>query len=46
MQTVQRSGRRVRHEVADALRLAVFSFGVSGAVALLLSFLSHLVGAA
>lgn len=46
MQTVQPSARRVRHDVADAVRLAAFSFGVSVCVALLLSFLSHLVGAA
>jgi hypothetical protein len=46
MQTVQPSARRVRHEVADALRLAAFSFTASAGVALLLSFCSHLVGAA
>jgi hypothetical protein len=36
----------VRHEVADALRLAVFSLTASAGVALLLNFCVHLVGAA
>lgn len=38
--------RRVRHEVADAVRLAVVSLTLSAAVALLLASFSHLVGAA
>ena len=46
VQTMQSSERRVRHDVADAVRLAAFSFGVSVCVALVLSFFSHLVGAA
>jgi hypothetical protein len=45
MQTAQSSARRVRHEVADALRLAAFSLAASVGVALLLSVCSHLVGA-
>jgi len=40
------SGRRVRHEVADAMRLAAFSLAVSAAVTLGLSAVSHWVGAA
>lgn len=38
--------RRVRHDVADAVRLAVFSLGASAAVALGLSAFSRLVAAA
>jgi hypothetical protein len=38
--------RRVRHDVADAVRLAAFSLAASAAVALGLSALSHWVGAA
>ena len=37
--------RRVRHDVADAVRLAVFSLSASAAVALGLSALSRLVAA-
>ncbi len=40
------SGRRVRHDVADAARLAVFSLAASAGVALALSAFSQLVGAA
>jgi len=43
---VQASGRRVRHDVADAARLAAFSLAVSAAVALGLSALSNWAGAA
>lgn len=39
-------GRRVRHEVADAVRLAAFSLAVSAAVALVLSAFSHWAGVA
>lgn len=38
--------RRVRHEVADAVRLALFSFGASATVTLALLGWSRLVGAA
>ena len=38
--------RRVRHEVADAVRLALFSFGASAAATLALLGWSRLVGAA
>jgi hypothetical protein len=38
--------RRVRHEVADAVRLALFSFGASVTVALALVVWSRLLGAA
>nr|WP_324130965.1 hypothetical protein [Aeromicrobium sp.] len=38
-------GRRVRHDVADALLLAVFSLAASAAVALGLSAFSHWVAA-
>lgn len=38
--------RRVRHEVADAARLALFSFGVSAALAAALIAWAHLVGVA
>ena len=38
--------RRVRHDVADAARLAAFSLAASAAVALGLSALSRWVGAA
>jgi len=37
--------RRVRHDVADAVRLAVFSLSASAVVALGLSALSRLVAA-
>jgi hypothetical protein len=37
--------RRVRHDVADAVRLAVFSLSVSAVVALCLSAFSSLVAA-
>jgi hypothetical protein len=37
--------RRVRHDVADAVRLAVFSLSASAAVALGLSMFSRLVAA-
>ena len=43
---VPTSGRRVRHDVADAARLAAFSLAVSAAVALGLSAFSHWAGAA
>lgn len=46
MPTVQTSARRVRHDVADAVRLAVFSLTASVGVALLLSVCARLVGAA
>lgn len=46
MQTVQPGARRVRHDVADAFRLAAFSLTASAAVALLLSFCVHVAGAA
>jgi len=39
-------GRRVRHDVADAVRLAAFSLAVSAAVALALSAFSHWAGVA
>lgn len=38
--------RRVRHDVADAVRLAAFSLSSSAGVALLLIAWSHLVGTA
>lgn len=38
--------RRVRHEVADAVRLAAFSLTASAVVALGLSAFSHWVAAA
>lgn len=38
--------RRVRHEVADAMRLALFSLGTSLALGLALVGWSHLLGAA
>jgi hypothetical protein len=38
--------RRVRHDVADAVRLAVFSLSASAVVALGLAALSNLVAAA
>ncbi len=38
--------RRVRHDVADAVRLAAFSLSASAAVALGLSAFSHWVGVA
>lgn len=40
------SSRRVRHDVADALRLAVFSLAVSALVALALAVFSRWAGAA
>ena len=46
MQTVQPGARRVRHDVADAFRLAAFSLAASAGVALLLSLCVHLAGAA
>ncbi|HUQ00266.1 MAG TPA: hypothetical protein VM093_07375 [Aeromicrobium sp.] len=46
MQTVQPGARRVRHDVADAARLAGFSLAASAGVAVLLSFGAHLAGAA
>jgi hypothetical protein len=42
----QAPGRRVRHDVADAVRLAAFSLAASALVALALSAFSHWVGAA
>jgi hypothetical protein len=44
--TMRSSGRRVRHDVADAVRLAAFSLAASAAVALGLSAFSRWVGAA
>ncbi len=44
--TRQSSSRRVRHDVADAVRLAVFSLAASAAVALALAVFSHWAGAA
>ena len=38
--------RRVRHDVADAARLALFSLGASATLAGALVAFSHLVGAA
>jgi hypothetical protein len=38
--------RRVRHEVADAVRLALFSLGVSASIAAALFAWAHMVGAA
>lgn len=38
------SKRRVRHDVADAARLAAFSIGASTAVAALLAVCSHVAG--
>jgi hypothetical protein len=38
--------RRVRHEVADAIRLALFSLGVSASVAGALAAWGHWMGAA
>ena len=40
------SGRRVRHDVADAARLAAFSLAVSAAVTLGFSAFSHWAGGA
>jgi hypothetical protein len=40
------TSRRVRHEVADAMRLALFSLGASLTVCFALVGWSHLLGAA
>ena len=40
------SGRRVRHDVADAARLAAFSLAASAVVALALAIFSQWVAAA
>jgi len=42
----QSPARRVRHDVADAVRVAAFSLAASAVVALGLSAFSHWVGAA
>ncbi len=44
--TGQSPSRRVRHDVADAVRLAVFSLAVSALVALALAVFSQWVDAA